>query len=164
MKNLIFVFLFISSLSYSQEIYTFKSGGRVFENSLKINARQIETYFDHKPEIMKLYKAGKRKKTIGNIFLYGGIATIALKYYKEISDNAIDNNGRIINQTTNTMYFVGAGIALISIPIKIGYSNKIRKAVTLMNEEVTAQKQNTGFHLETNIIANTDGVGLKLTF
>lgn len=164
MKNLIFVFLFISTLSFSQEIYTFKSGGKVFENREKINSRQIETYFGHKPEIMKLYKAGKRKKTIGNIFLYGGIATIALKHYKEISDNTIDINGRIINQTTNTMYFVGAGIALISIPIKIGYSNKIRKAVSLMNEEINSQKQSTGANLETNIIANTDGLGLKFTF
>ena len=67
MKNLIFAFLFISGFSFSQETYTFKSGGRVFENNKRIKTPEIETYFGHKPEIVNLYKAGRTKKTVGNI-------------------------------------------------------------------------------------------------
>ena len=33
-----------------------------------------------------------------------------------------------------------------------------------MNEEINLQKQNTGINFESNIIANANGVGLKLTF
>ena len=36
MKTLIYSFLLLSCMSYSQETYTFKSGGRVFENGERI--------------------------------------------------------------------------------------------------------------------------------
>ena len=62
------------------------------------------------------------------------------------------------------MYFVSAGISLIAIPIKIGFQKKIKKSVILMNDEMKLQKQNTGINFESNIIANANGVGLKLTF
>ncbi|MES2864159.1 MAG: hypothetical protein V4666_08585 [Bacteroidota bacterium] len=164
MKILIYAFLFISSLSFSQEIYTFKSGGRVFENGKRIKTSQIETYFGHKPEIVRLYKAGRTQKTIGNVFLYGGVSTFIFTHLSKVSERKIQPNGTFKEASSNTMYFVGAGIALVSIPIKIGYSKKIKKAVGLMNEEVNSQKQNTGLNFETNIIADANGVGLKITF
>jgi hypothetical protein len=145
-------------VSFSQEIYTFKSGGRVFENGKKINSSEIATYFGHKPEILSLYKAGKTKKTVGNIFLYGGIFTFISTHLIHVENAA---PGR---ESSNTMYFVGAGISLIAIPIKIGFQKKIKKSIHLMNEEIKLQKQNTGINFESNIIANANGVGLKLTF
>ncbi len=163
MKILIFAFLFISTLSFSQETYTFKSGGRVFENNKRIKTQEIETYFGHQPEIVNLYKAGRTKKTIGNIFLYGGITTIILKHYDRVTNSNDVLNGNT-KKDTNVMYFVGAGIALVAIPIKIGFQRKIKKSILLMNEEIASQKQNTSLNYETNIIANTNGVGLKLTF
>ena len=41
---------------------------------------------------------------------------------------------------------------------------KIKKSLILMNDEIKLQKQNTGINFESNIIANANGVGLKLTF
>lgn len=158
MKNLIFVFFFISSFSFSQETYTFKSGGRVFENGKRIGTSQIESYFDHKPEIVRLYKAGRTQKTVGNIFLYGGIFTFVSTHLLHVKNAS---PGR---ESSNAMYFVGAGISLVAIPIKIGFQKKIKKSTLLMNEEIASQKRNTSLNLETNIIANANGVGLKLTF
>lgn len=164
MKNLIFAFLFISSLSFSQETYTFKSGGRVFENNKRIKTQEIETYFGHKPEIVNLYKAGRTKKTVGNIFLYGGIGTIIITHLSKVNNSGVQSDGTFGKPTSNTMYFVGAGIVLVAIPIKIGFQRKIKKSILLMNEEMNSQKQSTSLNYETNIIANTNGVGLKLTF
>ena len=158
MKNLIIVLLLFTSVSFSQETYTFKNGGRVFENGEKINSSEIEAYFGHKPEILSLYKAGRTKKTVGNILLYGGITTFIVKHLYRV-ENATP--GR---ESSNTMYFVSAGISLIAIPIKIGFQKKIKKSIILMNDEIKLQKQNTGINFESNIIANANGVGLKLTF
>ena len=155
MKILIFAFLFFTSLSFSQETYTYKSGGRVFENGKKLTLSDIENYFGHKPEILKLYNKGLNKKNTGNIFFYAGLggtlAALAPSFYagKELKPGLL---------------IATSSLLLISIPIKVGYPSKIKKAVKLMNEEINSQKQNTGFHLETDIIANTNGVGLKLTF
>lgn len=171
MKILIFAFLFISSLSFSQDVYTFKSGGRVFENNKRIKTQEIEAYFAHKPEIVNLYKAGRTKKTVGNIFLYGGIGTVVGKFLYEAatpSKTTITQTAYGVSAKTeyskNTLFYVGGAFVLIAIPIKIGFQKKIKKSILLMNEEMNSQKQSTSLNYETNIIANTNGVGLKLTF
>ncbi len=166
MKNLIFTLLFVSSLSFSQEIYTFKSRGRVYENGKRIYSTEIETYFGHKPEIIKLYTSGMTKKNVGNLLIWTGIGIGIIKLASDFSqpfEITLDET-KHVEQTKNTLYYVSAGLVLIAIPIKIGYPSKIKKAVKLMNEEIDYQKQNTGNNFETNIIANTNGVGLRLTF
>ena len=164
MKNLTIVFLFYSLITFSQDTYTFKTGGRIFENNNRMYTSDIETYFGHKPEILNLYKAGRTKKILGNGLLYGGISSFIITHLSKVSERKTQSDGTIKTENNNTMYYVSAGISLIAIPIKIGYSKKIRKAVTLMNEEIKAQKQNTGINFETNIIANSNGIGLKITF
>lgn len=164
MKNLIFTLLFISSLSFSQEIYTFKSRGRVYENGKRIYSTEIETYFGHKPEIIKLYNNGMNKKHIGNLLIWTGIGTGFIKLVSDFNEPLLAPYGQVAKQHSNVLYYVSAGIVLIAIPIKIGYPSKIKKAVKLMNEEINSQKQNTGNNIETNIIANANGIGLKLTF
>ena len=64
MKNLIIVLLLFTSVSFSQETYTFKSGGRVFENGKKINSSEIEAYFGHKPEILSYTKQEEQKRRL----------------------------------------------------------------------------------------------------
>lgn len=156
MKNLIIVLLLFTSVSFSQETYTFKNGGRVFENGKKINSSEIEAYFGHKPEILSLYKAGRTKKTVGNILLLNGVAMLGIGTLQLINESS-----------RGTIYFTYglSGLSFITaIPIKIGFQKKIKKSVILMNDEMKLQKQNTGINFESNIIANANGVGLKLTF
>lgn len=59
-------------------------------------------------------------------------------------------------------YIIGGALALISIPIKIGYSNKIRQAVDLMNKE--SKNPKTTEIESANIITNTNGVGFAIAF
>ena len=166
MKILIFAFLFISSLSFSQETYTFKSGGRVFENNVRLNSIQVNERFDSDSEILKLYNKGRSKKTTGNVLLWGGIGTGVIKFLSDANqDLEQDNSGNVsAKKTSNVLYVVSGIMVLVAIPVKIGFQKKIKKSVMLMNEEITSQKQNTGSNFETNIIANANGVGLKLTF
>jgi hypothetical protein len=65
-------------------------------------------------------------------------------------------------QSNNIMYFVGAGLILTAIPIKIGLSKKIKKAVLLMNEDLKTPK--TSFNIEsTSFISNSNGFGISIT-
>lgn len=166
MKNLIIVVLLFTSLSFSQETYTFKSGGRVFENNERLNSIEVNKKFSSNSEILKLYNNGRNRKTAGNLLLWGGIGTGIIKFLSDINQNVEqDNRGNIkVKQTSNVLYFVTGSMVLIAIPIKIGFQKKIKKSIILMNDEIKLQKQNTGINFESNIIANANGVGLKLTF
>jgi hypothetical protein len=166
MKNLIIVVLLFTSLSFSQETYTFKSGGRVFENNERLNSIEVNKKFSSNSEILKLYNNGRNRKTAGNLLLWGGIGTGIIKFLSDTNQNVEqDNRGNIkVKQTSNVLYFVTGSMVLIAIPIKIGFQKKIKKSIILMNDEMKLQKQNTGINFESNIIANANGVGLKLTF
>jgi|688.fasta_scaffold741900_2 hypothetical protein len=166
MKNLIIVLLLFTSVSFSQETYTFKNGGRVFENNERLNSIEVNKKFSSNSEILKLYNNGRNRKTAGNLLLWGGIGTGIIKFLSDTNQNVEqDNRGYIkVKQTSNVLYFVTGSMVLIAIPIKIGFQKKIKKSIILMNDEMKLQKQNTGINFESNIIANANGVGLKLTF
>ena len=51
---------------------------------------------------------------------------------------------------------------IIAIPIKLGFSNKIRDVVKLMNEDVNKQK--TTFIESADFIANSNGIGVSIGF
>ena len=166
MKNLIIVLLLFTSVSFSQETYTFKNGGRIFENNERLNSIEVNKKFSSNSEILKLYNNGRNRKTAGNLLLWGGIGTGIIKFLSDANQHVEqDNRGNIkVKQTSNVLYFVTGSMVLIAIPIKIGFQKKIKKSVILMNDEIKLQKQNTGINFESNIIANANGVGLKLTF
>ena len=166
MKNLIIVLLLFTSVSFSQETYTSKSGGRIFENNERLNSIEVNKKFSSNSEILKLYNNGRNRKTAGNLLLWGGIGTGIIKFLSDTNQNVEqDNRGYIkVKQTSNVLYFVTGSMVLIAIPIKIGFQKKIKKSVILMNDEIKLQKQNTGVNFESNIIANANGVGFKLTF
>ena len=166
MKNLIIVLLLFTSVSFSQETYIFKSGGHIFENNERLNSIEVNKKFSSNSEILKLYNNGRNRKTAGNLLLWGGIGTGIIKFLSDTNQHVEqDNRGYIkVKQTSNVLYFVTGSMVLIAIPIKIGFQKKIKKSVILMNDEIKLQKQNTGVNFESNIIANANGVGFKLTF
>jgi len=140
----------------SQNIYTSKNGN-IFENGNKINKQYIETAFSN-TEILKQYNAGKTKQFLGNFLLYGGVGTVAIKHLSMLNKNKGTKNP----DTNNIMYFVGFGMIATSIPVKIGYSKKIKKATELMNQEIKNQKQSSIESI--NIISNENGFGVSLNF
>ena len=69
-------------INFSQEQLTFKSGGRVYNsNSEKLTSNEVRTLLQPNPEALQLFNAGRSKKTVGNILLYGGISTVIINHY-----------------------------------------------------------------------------------
>lgn len=163
MKNLIvFILLSTSFFCFSQDALTFKSTSKVYNSSnIKLLPEDIRNLFASNTEALRLYNSGKTKQTIGNIFLYGGISTVIIKHITMINKYSVVNTSNV--QSNNIMYFVGAGLILTAIPIKIGLSKKIKKAVLLMNEDLKTPK--TSFTIEsTSFISNSNGFGISITF
>lgn len=166
-KMLLLLVLFISQFVFSQNSLTMKSGGSVFDgNNQKIDPDTMRDFLKDSPDALKLYNAGRSKKTTGNIILWSGITMLVGKYISDVSGNKVEVNPNNPNQvqfkyTTNTLYFVAGGLIVISIPIKIGFEKKIKKSVDLINQ---SNSKETTFYLNSEIVANSNGIGFKITF
>jgi hypothetical protein len=160
-KIIVLLLIFLPIIGFSQDLLTYKSGGRIYnQTNQKLSSDEVRSLMAQNSEGLKLYNAGKSKQTVGNIMLYGGISTVAINHYS-ILQNA--KNKGAINSDRNIPYIIGAGLILTAIPIKIGFSKKIKKAVNLINEDIKNPKN--GFNIEsTNFISNSNGVGISLTF
>jgi hypothetical protein len=168
--KILFILIITINFSFSQEIFTSKRG-KIYENGQRINAQYIETAFGNNKEIVDLYSSGKTKQTLGNILLYGGISTLIIK---DISDRIkiSERTGIIFNgpysYTTYTfvpnklMYVIGGAMVVSAIPIKIGYSRKIKAAAKLMNDEIKNQKQTSSESL--NLVYDQNGFGVSFHF
>ncbi len=168
MNKLIVVFAMLFALSsFSQEVFKFKSGGRILQNDKIISPTDIRAQFNYNQQIIDLYDAGRSKKTFGNVLLYGGIGSVL---YGLIDSQYFPINkkdprtGNPYNEYSNpiSFYVIGGAMIVSAIPIKIGFSKKIRKAVELMNEDLNKQK--TTFIESADFIANSNGVGVSVTF
>lgn len=167
MKNLFLtICLTITLTSFSQEKYTFKSGGRIFDsNNQKLTPTELRKKFSDNNNFLKLYNSGRSKKTIGNILLYTGISTVIIKHLTVVNDKPTFNNSNgsvTVKSSNNILYFVGAGLIAASIPVKIGFSKKIKRAVDVLNE--SGNNKSIGFIESKSIIMNSNGLGLRMTF
>ena len=162
MKKITFLLLFLLPLiASSQDLLNYKSGGRVFNiNNEKLNSEDVRSIMTANPEALKLYNAGKSKQTWGNVLLYGGIGTVVVNYISVVKSSTSAGSA---NAGRNIPYIVGAGMVLVAIPIKIGFSKKIKKSVTIINEQ--AANPTASFKIESSsFLANANGIGFSLNF
>lgn len=163
MKKIVLLsLLFIMPLIVSsQEMLTYKSGGRVFNTeNKKIKALDVRVIMASNPEALKLYNAGKAKQTWGNVLLYGGISTVVVNHISVAKSSTSPGS---VNAGRNIPYVVGAAMVLVALPIKIGFSKKIKKSINIMNDEI--KNPSSGFNIETSsFIANANGIGVSITF
>ncbi len=156
----------LSITGFSQEIYMFKSGGRVFDSkNQKISPDEVRDLLVNNQLALELYEAGRNKKTFGNVLLYGGIAMGIGKFIYDAKSPAykVSTNGQLNYEvTSNVLYYVSGAIVLVAIPIKIGFSKKIKKAIEMLNENNLKPK--TTSIESTSFIANNNGVGVSITF
>lgn len=162
MKKITLLFLLVFPLlSFCQDALTYKGNGCILNSSgQKLTSDQVRNLFKDNKEALDLYNVGKTKQTIGNIMLYGGIATVSINHLA-ILQNA--KNKGDVNPNRNIPYIIGGGLILTAIPIKIGFSKKIKRATTLINDDLKNPK--TGFSIEsTSFVSNSNGVGISFTF
>ena len=155
LKFILIVLLLVNtSLTYGQSL-TLKSGGNIIDsNNQKLTPTEIRALLNNKPELLNEYNAGRTKKTVGNLLMGAGIGFI-------VGDLASGATQDITYPTAFT--YIGMLALVVAIPVKIGYSNKIKTAVDGYNKQVAVQ--DSDFKIKSSsIFANQDGLGILFTF
>ena len=153
----------------AQNVYKVRNNGNILENNKKLTAEEFREKLSQNPQALELFNTGRTKKTVGNVILITGFASIVgnFIYNATLSAPKVTQSpsGNLIfaeSDYSNNMYFVGAGLIVAAIPIKIGFKNKIKKAVAIINEDNSKPK--TTSIENTSIIANGNGIGVSITF
>ena len=155
MKNnyILLAFLLTSLFSFSQTL-TVNGSGNVFDaDGNKWTVKEVEDILYTNPKALALYTEGREKKTWGNVFLYGGLGltTTSLLYYS--------------TQDVNAEYaptIVGAIMLLVAIPVKIGHTKKVNKAIDLYNDSLDSKAATTA--IKVTLTAGQNQIGFKYSF
>ena len=163
MKNIFLLSLLISTACFSQKI-SYATGGRIFDsNNEKIKPSAVRELMKKNETALASYNAGRTKKTVGNILFYGGIGLAAINLVSGLSSGLeIDENGNVYHKKTKpTLAIIGGAMVLTSIPVKIGYTKKIKNAIYDYNSNVVELKKRES---EISILANNQGMGIRISF
>jgi hypothetical protein len=167
-KPLFFLFLFFCSLSsYSQKLI-YKSNGTVNDSeNNKISPDGVRALLANNEKLLADYNAGRKKKTIGNVLLISGpILLVSGTFAYVISGIHSGMNPEFDGESNRNIpkiiAFVGLAELLIAIPVKIGFSKKIKNVVTAYNNQ-NATTDNQFNNQKLDLITNSDGIGLRMT-
>lgn len=162
-----FFLLLFSTLSFAQ--LSVKSRGRVFDTyGKKMKPAEVRNRLAEKPEALALYNAGRNKKTIGNILLVTGAACIVGDYVNysfqeyEFSGSPTNISVRAKKKFPSAIGIIGAVSLIVAIPVKLGHTNKVEKAIDRYNGKKIVDKSFSPENL--SICANQDGIGLRFNF
>jgi hypothetical protein len=164
-KSFIFFFLlFCSVTSFSQTLF-YKSNGNILNAANeKISPDQIRELFKENEKLLADYNAGRSKKTVGNILLATGPLLLVVgtftyvfsEFDSGLHGEYFDESNRLIPKI---IAYVGLAELLIAIPVKIGFSKKIRNVVTEFNNQKA-----TGYNKpKLDLITNANGIGFRLS-
>ena len=155
MKNLFYLSIFlISSINYSQQL-VYKENGNISDiNGIKLSPDEVRNIISANQSLVDLYNEGREKKTFGNVMLIGGAAFI-------VTDLIVSSQKYGVTYPTALTY-IGAASLVLSIPVKLGFSNKIKKAVDGHNKLLVYNK--TIEIQDFSLITNQNGIGFQITF
>lgn len=155
MKNtLLLIALFVvSASSFSQALHVNGSAKVLDVDNNKWTIKEVEDILYTNPKALELYKEGREKKTWGNVFLYGGLGltTASLLYY---STQDVEAQPAIM--------VLGAVMVLVAIPVKIGHTKKVRKAIDIYNNSL--DKTTTSIPMKVTVTASQNQFGFKYQF
>ncbi|MBA5628958.1 hypothetical protein [Moheibacter lacus] len=164
MKKLVFAILLIPALSFAQieELPTSKverganSKSFFIKDAQEFRFKEYENVFSNEQAIGYMRKA-KTNKSNASILTYSGGAILGLGVGVYVITKSTEGNflGYILSGSTIAL---GAGIMLSSIPLWMGYSKNIKKAIDVENGDV----QESNAQLNLNI--NGNGFGLAYQF
>ncbi len=162
-KQFFFLLLFLSTFqAFSQKIVYKSNGNIVNSENQKISPNQVRDLLKDNQQLLSDYNAGGSKKTVGNILLYGGMGLFLFNsYYQTLNSNSNYNDNNYDNGNPFVLSIVGLASMVVAIPVKIGFSKKIRNVVTEYNNQ-TATGYNEYNKQKLDLIANSNGIGLRL--
>ncbi len=171
-KSIFFFFLFFCSVqSFSQNLI-YKSNGNILNSeNQKISPDQVRELLKNNQKLLADYNAGRSKKTAGNILLIGGLGLLTADLIHGATASGISTTstgGGYYNIQSEKTYptaltYIGIAALIIAIPVKIGFSNKIKNVVSDYNNGL--KTGNSGFKIQkTEFVTNQNGAGIRLTF
>ncbi len=153
--KILFAFLLLHGANGFSQQLTSKSNGRIFnDKNEKLAPNDLRQLLEAKPGLLSYYNEGRSKKTVGNILLIGGSSLIVADLLKGLNADV---------SYPSALTYLGAAALIISIPVKSGYANKIRKVVNAYNQEIAVASPKFSVD-NVAMVANFNGVGLKIGF
>ncbi len=161
----LFVLLFFCCIlqSHSQKL-VYKSNGTILNSeNQQISPDQVRELLKNNQKLLPDYNAGRSRKTVGNILLIGGSAmVIGDLIVGATTDGNTTVTGNSIQTESNypsALTFVGLAAIAVAIPVKIGFSKKIKNVVTEYNNQSATGYNNP----KLDLITNSNGIGLRFT-
>jgi hypothetical protein len=155
MSKFYFVVLsfFIFQFGFSQKlIYT--SNGNVSDGQNKrLSPSEVRSIIGTSETILIQYEFARLKKTVGNIMFYGGLSMMTTDLLRALNSNVV---------YPGSLTYIGAAVFVASIPIKLGYSSKIEKAISDFNNLNKVGENNIEIE-KFEFITNQNGIGFRLT-
>lgn len=165
MKKLVYLTLLLGGFAFGQEQLRYGTGGAVYgSENQRISPDRVRGLMKDNHEALKLYNAGRRKKTFGNALFYGGIGLAAINLYQGTYQDrtTIGSSGYPESESVEpTLAIVGGVLFLASIPIKIGFPKRIKKAIELYNQGIVPEKKDD---VSMTVLVDGRGVGFKIQF
>ena len=167
MKQKVFLLLFLCMClkSWSQTL-VYKGRGTVTnQKNTVLTPNLVRIALTKHPNLLKEYNIGRRKKTVGNTMLLAGPVLIGVGTMAYVISNFDSgmNPGYAEPRNTVPKIMMGTGLAamLIAIPVKIGFSKKVKNSISQYNNRLETTSETNNNNLE--IVGNTNGLGLRLT-
>ena len=167
-KQLFFLLLFFCSLQSHSQKLMYKSNGTVLNSeNQKISPDQVRELLKNNQQLLADYNDGRTKKTVGNVLLIGGFGFLTADLIQGVTASGITatpaGGGNYNLQSEKTyptvLTYIGIAALVIAIPVKIGFSKKIKNVVTDYNNQLT-----TGYNKpKLDLITNSNGIGLRFT-
>ena len=166
MKKLLILFalLLATAFSYSQKL-TVNESGNVFDSqNNKWTVTEVRDILYTNPKALELYKEGREKKTWGNVLIFGGLTAVATNVViNATTDNVKYEYGQIKrSEQTFVPAIIGAAMIVVGIPVKIGHTKRVKKAIEMHNNGLNQTTAKVATQL--TFLASSNQVGFKLQF
>lgn len=164
MKPLFFILFFFCVLQSHAQKLVYKSNGNILNSqNQQISPDQVRELLKDNEKLLATYNAGRSKKTVGNVLLIGGSALVVADLLSGVFS---DGNTTVTSYSIETernypsaLTFIGLAAVAVAVPVKIGFSKKIRNVVTDYNNQKAIGYNNP----KLDVITNSNGVGLRFT-
>lgn len=163
LKRILFFVFFISCFESHSQSLVYKSNGNIIDTEKKaISPDKMRLLLANNEKMLKEYNAGRSKKTVGNIMFYGGLGFVAGDLLREAFTTKSSYGYKEERTYPSALTYIGVASFLVSIPVKIGFSKKIKNVVADYNKQNSIGSNQPNYK-EIDFITNSNGIGFRLS-
>lgn len=149
-KQILLLVLLLGSFQMFSQKLIYQSNGNITDSeNNKISPQKVRELLSKNQKMLSDYNSGRTKKTVGNVLLIGGFGMIT-------ADLLVGLNADV--EYPSALTIVGIASVIAAIPVKIGFSKKIKNVVDEYNNQANVGMSST----EIQIITNKYGVGFRV--